>query len=143
MVIAIISFVDHYNKYVWLDPLINKSDAFSIFLEFKIHVKIFFRRSIKALGEFIKFKSYLFSQSIAHHLSCSHTDAQNGTAERKYRHLVETDLTLLARSNFPFHYWPYAFRTASFLINRMPTPVLHNLSPYKKLFHKAPDYLSL
>ena len=36
-----ISFVDHYSKYVWLYPLINKSDAFSIFLEFKIHVEIF------------------------------------------------------------------------------------------------------
>ena len=56
-----VSFVDHYNKYVWFYPLINKSDVFSIFLEFKIHVKFFFERSIKALqtdggGEFIKFK---------------------------------------------------------------------------------------
>jgi len=52
-------------------------------------------------------------------------------------------LTLLARSNVPFHYWPYAFQIVSFLINKIPTPVLHNLSPYQKLFHKAPDYLSL
>ena len=36
-----ISFVDHYNKYIWLYPLINKSDAFSISLEFKVHVEKF------------------------------------------------------------------------------------------------------
>ena len=56
-----ISFVDHYTKYVWLYPSINKSDAFSIFLEFKFHVKNFLGRSIKTLqtdggSEFIKFK---------------------------------------------------------------------------------------
>ena len=72
-----ISFVNHYSKYVWFYPLINKSGAFSIFLEFKIHVKFFFGRSIKALqtdggGEFIKFKYYLSSQGIAHHLSLIH-----------------------------------------------------------------------
>jgi len=59
-----INFVDHYRKYVWLYPLINKSDAFSVFLEFKFHVNKFLRRSIKALqtdggGEFIKFKPCL------------------------------------------------------------------------------------
>ena len=76
-----ISFVDHYSKYVWLYSLINKSDAFSIFLEFKIHVKKFLGHFIKALqtdggGEFIKFKSYLSSQGITHRLSCPHTSAQ-------------------------------------------------------------------
>jgi len=131
-----INFVHHYNKYVWLYPLIKKSDAFSIFLEFKIHVKKFLGCSIKALqtdggGEFIKSKPYLSSQGIGHHLSCLHTSAQNNIAEKKkHRHLVETGLTLLAWSNVLFHYWPYAFQTSSFLISRMPTPFLHNLSPY-------------
>jgi len=76
-----ISFVNHYSKYIWLYPLINKSDIFSIFLEFKIHVENFLRRSIKALqtdggDEFIKFKSYLSSQGIAHCISCPHSNAQ-------------------------------------------------------------------
>ena len=75
-----ISFVDHYSKYVWLYPLINKSDAFSIFLEFKIYFEKFLGRSIKALqtdggGEFMKFKPYLSSQGIAHRLSCPYTSA--------------------------------------------------------------------
>jgi len=104
-----ISFVDHYSKYVWIYPLINKIGAFSIFLEFKIHVKKFLARSIKALqtdggGEFIKFKPYLSSQGIAHHLFCPHISYQNGTAERKHRHFVKTGLTLLARLNVPFYY---------------------------------------
>jgi len=111
-------------------------------------VKKFLGHSIKALqtdggSEFIKFKPYSSSQGITHRLSCPHTSVQNDTTERKYRHLVETGLTLLTRSNVSFHYWPYVFQIASFLINRIPTPVFHNLSSYHKLFHKAPDYLFL
>lgn len=33
-----------------------------------------------------------------------------------------------------------AFHTTSFLINRMPTSVLNNLSPYQKLHHKILNY---
>ena len=96
-----ISFVDHYSKYARLYPLINKSDVFSIFLEFKVHAEKFLGRSIKALqtdggDEFNKYKPYMSSQGIAHCLSFLHTSTQNGIAERKHRRLAEPGLTLLA-----------------------------------------------
>nr|TKS00264.1 hypothetical protein D5086_0000184770 [Populus alba] len=37
-------------------------------------------------------------------------------------------------------FWQYAFQTAAFLINRMPSQVLNHASPYFTLFHKEPDY---
>jgi hypothetical protein len=30
--------------------------------------------------------------------------------------------------------------TSCYLINRLPTPLLHNKSPFEKLFHSAPEY---
>jgi hypothetical protein len=36
--------------------------------------------------------------------SCPHTHQQNGFAERKHRHIVETDLTLLAHASMPFSF---------------------------------------
>lgn len=36
-----------------------------------------------------------------------------------------------------------AFSSVVFLINRFPSPVLTNLSPYQKLFHNPPNYQKL
>jgi histone deacetylase 1/2 len=35
---------------------------------------------------------------ILHRRTCPHTSQQNGTAERKHRHIVDMGLTLLAQS---------------------------------------------
>ncbi|MCH87925.1 retrovirus-related Pol polyprotein from transposon TNT 1-94, partial [Trifolium medium] len=51
-------------------------------------------------------------------LTCPHTHHQNGSVERKHRHVVETGLTLLAQAHLPLKFWDYAFMTATYLINR-------------------------
>ena len=40
-------------------------------------------------------------------------------------------------------YWTYTFATAAYLINRMPTPILHFLSHFDKLFESPPNYTKL
>ncbi|MCH93963.1 retrovirus-related pol polyprotein from transposon tnt 1-94, partial [Trifolium medium] len=94
-------------------------------------------------GEFRPLTKYLTDQGIIHRLTCPHTHHQNGLVERKHRHLVETGLTLLSQAQLPMKFWDHAFVTAAFLINRIPTPVLHNKSPYFVLLNKQPDYKSL
>jgi hypothetical protein len=42
------------------------------------------------------------------------------------RHILETDLTLLAQSGLPPNYWVDAFLTSIFFINRMPSLVIDN-----------------
>lgn len=39
--------------------------------------------------------------------------------------------------------WPLAFSTATYLINRLPTPTLQNQSPFSRLFNKVPNYSKL
>lgn len=91
-------------------------------------------------GEFRTFTSYLKDNGIGHRVTCPHTSEQNGIIERKHRHIVELGLTLIAHSSMPLVYWDDAFNTATYLINRLPTPVLDGQSPYEKLFGTKPDY---
>ncbi|RVW95790.1 Retrovirus-related Pol polyprotein from transposon RE2 [Vitis vinifera] len=63
-----------------------------------------------------------------------------GVAERKNRHLVETARTLLLHSNVPFRFWGDAILTACYLINRMPSSVLHDQIPHSLLFPDQPLY---
>ncbi|RVW76332.1 Retrovirus-related Pol polyprotein from transposon RE2 [Vitis vinifera] len=80
------------------------------------------------------------SSWILHQSSCAHTPQQNGVAERKNRHLVETARTLLLHSHVPFRFWGDAVLTACYLINRMPSSVLHDQIPHSLLFPDQPLY---
>jgi histone deacetylase 1/2 len=57
-------------------------------------------------------------------VSCPHAHQQNGSAERKHRHIVEVGLALLANASMPLKYWDEAFLTATFLINLLPSKVI-------------------
>ena len=50
---------------------------------------------------------------------------------------------MLAKSHLPNTYWVEAFSTAIYLINRLPTSVLDNKSPYQVLLNNEPDFSSL
>ena len=90
-------------------------------------------------------RSYSFFRSIdiAHHVSCPHAHQQNGSAERKHRHIVEVGLSLLAHASMPLKYWDEAFITATYLINRLPSKVIANSTPLEHLYNQEPDYNSL
>ena len=91
-------------------------------------------------GEFQAVSKYLTSCGIHHGLSCPHTPTQNGTTERKHRHIIETALSLLKKASMPHKFWDEAACTTVYLINRMPTPLLKFKSPYQLLFNQDLDY---
>jgi histone deacetylase 1/2 len=88
-------------------------------------------------------KLFLLNKGISHRLSCPYTPKQNGVAERKHRHIIETTITLLRTAKLPSKFWSYACQTATYLINRMPTVVLHNSSPFEMLFGSSPTITHL
>jgi hypothetical protein len=91
-------------------------------------------------GEYQGLNTFFKHLGIAHHVSCPHAHQQNGSAERKHRHIVEVGLSLLAHAQMPLKFWDEAFLTAVFLINRLPTRVLGNDTPFDLLYKKSPDY---
>lgn len=69
-------------------------------------------------GEYQKMHNSFFrSLGILHRVSCPHTHQQNGSAERKHCHIVETGLALLAHASVPLKFWDDAFLCATYLIN--------------------------
>lgn len=143
-----ISFLDDYSRFTWIYPLKQKSEALSVFLQFKKLVENELECKIKTLqanwgGEYRSFSKFLSQEGVEFRHPCPYTSAQNGRIERKHRHVTEMGLTLLAQAKLPLKYWWEAFQTATYLINRLPTPVLQNQSPYRTLYNKQPSYQTL
>ena len=80
-----------------------------------------------------------YKYGIAHRISCPHTHEKNGSTERKIRHTLKR-VSLLAHASIPRHFWHFAFETTVFLINRLPSPVLKDKSPFDILLKPIPDY---
>jgi hypothetical protein len=141
-----ISFIDDYSKFTWVYLMQDRTEVQRIFLQFQAHVERLLDTKIKCVqsdwgGEYQKLHNQFFrSLGISHHVSCPHTHQQNGSAERKHRHIVEIGLALLAHASMPIKFWDEAFATAAYLINRLPTRVIDNLCPLERLFKALPNY---
>lgn len=69
---------------------------------------------------------FLLSHGALHQqYSCTDTQ-QNGRAERKHIRILELTRALRFQSGLPLRYWGDCLMTATYLINRIPTPVLSN-----------------
>ena len=107
--------------------------------QFSKRIKIF--RSDNAL-EYTQyaFQAVLHSYGIVHHLTCPGTSQQNGRAKRKLRHILNTIHTLLLSAKIPVPFQGEAALHAVHAINHIPSPVIHNQTPYELLFGSPPDY---
>jgi hypothetical protein len=137
--------VDDFSHYSWVFPLTCKSNVITMFTNFKRLVENLFGHSIKSVqtnvgGEFLHVQKLLKSHDVSYRQTCPHTHHQNGTVERKIRHIVDTGLALLAHSHVPFKFWDDAFDTAYYLINCLPSAVNSVSSPFELLFNKSPDF---
>ena len=116
-----------------------------MFVKFRTSVEKQLDFKIKSLqsddgGEFKAFSSYLVAHGIKHRFSYPYTPERNGWVERKLRQVTETGLALLTKASLPLSFWLYAFHTAIFLINCLPTKMLKYQSPFQTLFGKTTYY---
>jgi len=126
-----VSFIDDYSKFTWIYLLHHKLEVFSCFRDFQNLVERQFGRKILKVqtdwgGEYQTLNSFFRRIGIEHLISCPHAHQQNGSAESKHRHIVEIGLSLLAHAAMPLKFWDEAFLTAVFLINRLPSKVIHS-----------------
>ncbi|GJV02856.1 retrovirus-related pol polyprotein from transposon TNT 1-94 [Tanacetum coccineum] len=110
-----------------------------VFTQFEKQVKIV--RSDNAL-EFAKGQCgpYLLSKGIVHQTSCVDRPQQNGRVERKHRHILDTARALRFHVKLPLKFWEDCVTTATYLINKLPSSVIGNVTPYEILLKNKPTY---
>lgn len=77
---------------------------------------------------------------IIHQTSSIYTPQQNGVVERKHQHLLQVARALLFQSNVPLTHWTHCVLTTAHIINRLPTEVLSNKTPFEMLYNKPATY---
>jgi hypothetical protein len=136
-----VSFVDAFSIFTLVYPIQSKSDIMPIFLKFQLMAECLLNAKIKSVqtdwgGEYRNLNKYFQSVGIFYRVSCPHTHQQLGCVERKHQHLIDTTLVLLADGSLPKKFLDDACLTSCYLINRLPTPLLKNISPLENFFLK-------
>jgi transposase InsO family protein len=143
-------FVDDYSRYSWVFLMRSRDELLNIYRNFANMVKTQFSKTIKVFRsdnarELTQhaFEHILYSHGTIHQFSCPGTSQQNGRAERKLRHILDTVRALLLSSKVPVPFWGEAVLTAAHAINRIPSPTISNQTPYERLFGSPPHYQHL
>jgi hypothetical protein len=103
-----VSFIDDHTRYCWVYLMKHRSEFFEIYAAFRALIKPQHSAVIKCFrcdlgGEYTsnKFFQLLALDRTIHQTSCIDTPEQNGVAERKHRHIVETAHSLLLYAFVP------------------------------------------
>ncbi|XP_031265563.1 uncharacterized protein LOC116123984 [Pistacia vera] len=78
-------------------------------------------------------------KDIVHQSSCVYSPQQNRVVERKHRHIIAVARALKFQSNIRNHLWGYCVQIAVYLINRFPSSVLKDISPFERFFGHPPS----
>ncbi|KAL4589254.1 hypothetical protein LXL04_002160 [Taraxacum kok-saghyz] len=140
-------FIDDCTRFTWIYLMKHRSELPHIYITFARMIQTQFSKPIKIFraNNAMEYKassllSFLREQGTVSQYSCPGTSQQNGRAERKHRNILDTIRTLLISSQVPERFWGEAAFTAVYTINRHPTPVLQNKSPYELLHKTLPGY---
>ena len=118
-------FIDDCTRMTWVYLLKRKDEVTEVFKSFYTMVQNQFGKGIKFFrsdngGEFVNqvLREFFVNKGIIHETTCVGTPQQNGVAERKNRHILETARSLLFEYRVPQIFWDCAVTMAVYMINR-------------------------
>jgi hypothetical protein len=145
-----ILFIDDFSWHTWLYFMRSRSEVLSIYqcfaamvlTQFSTPIHVFYADST---GEYIskQLRGVLAEQGTLAQFSCPGAHAQNGIAEHKHRHLLETTRAMMIASSPPPHFWAEPVSTSVYLINIQPSAILHGGIPLEHLSGHSPNYSML
>ena len=131
-----ISFIDDYSRKMWIYCLAEKSEAFTIFKNYKNLVEKETGAFICCLrtdrgGEFTshEFDAFCKANGISRQLTAAYTPQQNGVAERKNRTIMNMVRSMLSEKQVPKNFWAEAVNWTAHVLNRSPTLAVKNMTP--------------
>ncbi|KAJ0539365.1 putative RNA-directed DNA polymerase [Helianthus annuus] len=142
-----LTIVDDYSRAVWVFLLKHKSEVSDCLIYFHQYAKTQFSKPIKRIrcdngGEFTsnRMAKFYAESGILLETTCPHTPQQNGVVERKHRHLLETARSLRFEANLPKKFWGECILTAAHVINRLPSKLIENKTPYEIIHQEKPNF---
>ncbi|XP_074305885.1 uncharacterized protein LOC141641107 [Silene latifolia] len=143
-----LTIVDDYSRATWVYLLLDKTEVTDMFMSILSMVVTQFSKTVKTMRsdngtEFHCMAGYFFSHGVQFRTSCVGTPKQNGRVEHKHRHILNVAGALRFQAHLPTSFWGECVLTAAYLINRTPSALLDNKTPYECLFGVSPSYANL
>jgi transposase InsO family protein len=111
-------FIDDYSRFTWIFMMKNRHELAQIYINFAKMIKTQFSKTIKVFRrdnamEYrdSKILSFLGEQGTVSEFSCPYTSQQNGRAERKHRHILDSVRAMLISASCPERAWGEACLT--------------------------------
>jgi hypothetical protein len=124
-------FVDDFSHYTWIYLMKNRSEVLTIYRDFTKMIQTQYSKAIKVFrsNNVREYKQTDFFTILKYygtifHTSCADISQQNGRAERKLRHILNTIRALTNAASTPVSFCGEATLIAVYTINRCPSPVV-------------------
>ena len=140
-------FEDDFSQYTWIYIFKNRFEIYQIYRDFTKMIETRFSKLIKVFrsDNAQEYKAYEFTSifhqfGIVPHSPCVGTSQQNGRAERKLRHILDVVRATTIAASTPSQFLGEAVLIVVYTINRCPSPIVQNQTPYDLLFGSSPSY---
>jgi transposase InsO family protein len=149
-----ITFIDDFSHYGYIYLLYEKSQAVNALEVYITEVERQLERKVKIIrldkgGEYYgkycesgqcpgPFAKLLEKYDICAQYTMLGTPQQNGVAERRNRTLMDMVRSMLSNSTLPLSLWIYAFKTAVYLLNRVPSKIVPKI-PFEWWTRRKPS----
>lgn len=142
-----LTVLDDFSRMTWVYLLECKSEYLKCLGIFYNYVQTQFEKSVKVVrsDNALEFgdaacRKFFQEHGMVHQTSCPYRPQQNARVERKHRHILEVARALKFQSGLNASYWGDCVLTAVYIINKLPSSVLNNRTPFQLVFNEEFDY---